>query len=184
MKNKEADMLSNLDVRYGDINGGKIICSAIYYNDHKHYSYQPKNIIHGFVLKSYRHHNVIALTKVFDRPDLKKLNPVQGFITEGNLFVDRKTALMLAVKHGQVDISIFQSTRQLMSEDIWSKDSKGILCIAYWYDDGKKHVNQLSNIESGYVIAGEEDYVRSINQIMGVNENADGGYIQIIVLGI
>lgn len=49
------------------------------------------------------------------------------------------------------------------------KQNEYILCAAIHYDDGKKHVHQCKNIESGFVVAGRRHHncITTISILMG-----------------
>lgn len=49
-----------------------------------------------------------------------------------------------------------------------------ILCAAIWYDDGKEHVHQPKNIETGYVICGRRHHnIIGIADIFGKKTKRD-----------
>jgi len=85
-----------------------VICAANYYNDEKEYHHQPRNIKEGFVTCGRRHHNCInTFAQIVGFPyseQSKKLlnTEVQGFLTNTNRFVDRKTAYSIAFKANQI----------------------------------------------------------------------------------
>lgn len=82
-----------------------IICSAVYFNDHKEHLHQPNNIKQGFVVCGRRHHNCFATFKALGlvKPKkFEKMDEIQGFITNEDRFVDRTEAARLAFVAGQI----------------------------------------------------------------------------------
>jgi hypothetical protein len=86
----------------------RIICAANYYQDGLIHQHQPKNISNGFVTCGRRHHNCIgtfALIVGFpytEEGGKIQNTEVQGFLTNKNLFVDRKEAYKIAFKANQI----------------------------------------------------------------------------------
>jgi DNA recombination-dependent growth factor C len=102
----------------------KILCSAIWVDDEKKHTQQPKNIDKGFVVCGRRHHNCIStLMLIFE--DLEKHLPfkksgkvIQGFLTTDDQFVDRKEGYKIAKKAKQIIHNELISSI-LTSEDLW-----------------------------------------------------------------
>lgn len=104
-----------------------IICSAIWFNDSKEHIHQPKNIKSGFVISGRRHHNCYASFQSigkslgYDKTLIVKKGvsleerETQGFLTNTNLFVDRKEGGEIAYKAGQTQILL----TRLFSEDLY-----------------------------------------------------------------
>ncbi len=106
----------------------KILCSAIHVDDGKKYVHQPKNIDKGFVICGRRHHNAIyTLTLMEGMKDNNnkftnkfitlKVHTIQGFLTDTNLFVNRKEAFKIAKEAKQINGDLKGSI--LTSEDLW-----------------------------------------------------------------
>lgn len=85
-----------------------ILCAANYYNDKIEHSHQPNNITSGFVICGRRHHNCIALFALMvgfpydEKSQQIHLTEVQGFLTNTNKFVNRRTAYKIAFEAGQI----------------------------------------------------------------------------------
>ena len=80
-----------------------VLCAAIWFDDNQTHIHQPRNISSGFVICGHRHHNCFMTANIFDTsPRLAKMEKCQGFITNDNLFVDRKVALHIAISKNQV----------------------------------------------------------------------------------
>lgn len=89
-----------------------ILCSAVWFNDHKQYKQQPTNIKEGFVITGRRHSDCYqTLTSITgDCDTFLKLNGITsddcrkgaGFITNLNRFVDRKEGWSIAIENDQV----------------------------------------------------------------------------------
>ena len=104
-----------------------IICSAIWFNDSKEHNHQPKNIKSGFVISGRRHHNCYASFQSigkslgYDKTLIVKKGvsleerETQGFLTNTDLFVDRKEGGEIAYKAGQTQILL----TRLFSEDLY-----------------------------------------------------------------
>jgi len=104
-----------------------IICSAIWFNDSKKHNHQPKNIKSGFVISGRRHHNCYASFQSigkslgYDKTLIVKKGvsleerETQGFLTNTDLFVDRKEGGEIAYKAGQTQILL----TRLFSEDLY-----------------------------------------------------------------
>ena len=102
----------------------KILCSAIYVDDGRVYEHQPKNIKSGFVVCGRRHHNCIATLSLIFK-DIELLIPykqqgkvVQGFLTDTDIFLDRKESYKVAKTAKQI-IHDELISNTLTSEDLW-----------------------------------------------------------------
>lgn len=124
-----------------------IICAAIHYDNHIHYSNQDiYGIKTGFVLGGYRHPNIIAVlpTNIYfenlDKyseqlaikwskrkrdqkgnilPNAEKNGiSYQGFITSLGRFVNRKEGAKIALESGQIE-KLKYSSSELYSEDLY-----------------------------------------------------------------
>ena len=114
--------------QYAPTVGGAVwvICAANYYDDGIKHEHQPKNISNGFVTCGRRHHNCIStfaqIVGFPYSPEAEKIRntEVQGFITNTNMFVDRKEALIIATQAKQLihDVKL-DSNIGLTSEDIY-----------------------------------------------------------------
>ena len=100
-----------------------IICSAIWFDDKTKHVHQPKNIETGFVICGRRHHNCFTSFKVItelfgikDNMAGKSLEKEQGFLTDDDLFVNRKDAYKIALKANQC---VKKNNEILFSEDIY-----------------------------------------------------------------
>jgi hypothetical protein len=93
-----------------------ILCSAIYYNTQRKEVFQPDNVEDGIVVCGYRHCSCIEI-----KNQMKNFiyygSPIQGFLTSENRFVDRKEALKIAKKSGQVGKTL--NAKYLLSEDLY-----------------------------------------------------------------
>jgi len=100
-----------------------ILCAAIYYRDGQHYDHQPRNVESGFVVTGRRHHNCIRtyniLTGLNHRRDKEHGDPISGFITSLDRFVDRAEAAVIALARGQTDLTIMRYPDTLFSEDLY-----------------------------------------------------------------
>ena len=85
-----------------------ILCAANYYQDGLIHVHQPKNISNGFITCGRRHHNCIGTFALivgfpYTEEGHKIHNTeVQGFLTNTNLFVDRKEAFKIARDANQI----------------------------------------------------------------------------------
>jgi len=101
----------------------KILCSAIYVDDDRTYVHQPKNIKSGFVVCGRRHHNCITtLTLIFEEMELlipykQQGKVVQGFLTDTDIFLNRKESYKVVKTAKQINDKLLSST--LTSEDLW-----------------------------------------------------------------
>lgn len=98
----------------------RILCAAIWYKGMPDSIIQVGGVDRGVVLCGYRHgyiiHQFVALTG--KRSVTSEAGEyVQGFLTTTNRFVDRKEAMIIAKKTGQV--TSLQSFKELYSEDLY-----------------------------------------------------------------
>ena len=93
-----------------------IICSAILFKDGKQHVHQPFNIESGFVICGHRHHNCFMTASILNEDKkIQGYEDIQGFLTNENIFVDRKEAGRIAFEAGQTDVLI----SELYSEDLY-----------------------------------------------------------------
>ena len=98
----------------------KILCSAIWIANPRVYQHQPKNIESGIVICGRRHCNCYTTISQTE-PNLRrealdaKYPIIEGFLTVGNLFVDRKIAAEIAFKSGQIP----EHLDKLISENLY-----------------------------------------------------------------
>jgi len=99
-----------------------ILCAAIWFNDNKNHEHQPKNVSNGFVVCGRRHHNCFITAFILNDEEnltskMTEANgkAVQGFLTNLDMFVTRKTAGKIAFKAEQIK----EKTDCLMSEDLY-----------------------------------------------------------------
>lgn len=96
----------------------KILCSAILYDDGKHYPHQEiYGVDSGFVIGGFRHNNIIGTfpTNNKHRNDGKEYKTTQGFITSHGRFVTREEAALIAYDAGQIR----KQVKRLFSEDLY-----------------------------------------------------------------
>ena len=127
-----------------------IICSAVWYQNGKHYPFQSVyGIDNGFVIGSLRHPMCMAVCPANPYFQVKAVengdetlrfewngecagDVEQGFITSYGRFVDRRDAFKLALESGQItresilktqgtDIDKYDGPMSLYSEDIFQK---------------------------------------------------------------
>jgi hypothetical protein len=95
-----------------------ILCSAVWYLDLPTPIYRPDNIDQGIVFCGRNHifciHQMIAMT---GKKQYEAGKEIQGFLTNLNRFVDRKEAILIAKKSGQLPMN--STINQLHSEDIF-----------------------------------------------------------------
>ena len=91
-----------------------ILCAAIKYDDGEIHPHQPLNVKQGFVVCGRRHHNCIAILSVFGKRNCMYKH-TQGFVTNDDLFVDRKQAAIIAFKAKQIK----EEKDELFSEDLY-----------------------------------------------------------------
>lgn len=108
----------------------RILCAAIHYDDGTKRPHLPRNILTGVVVCGWRHGNCISTFAALLYPNwLKDLrydekrihflnNHIQGFMTSNGRFVDRKEAMEIALKCGQLP-NINDLTDKLYSEDLY-----------------------------------------------------------------
>ena len=112
----EAEAIVNLEMEY-------ILCSAIWFDDEKQYTHQPRNIKTGFVVTGHRHHNCFQTLAILTGRDEARLDfeKEQGFLTNTNRFVGRNEALNIARGAGQIDWNYKENweTARLFSEDLY-----------------------------------------------------------------
>lgn len=98
----------------------KILCSAIWIANKNIYPHQPTNIDSGIVICGRRHCNCYT-TIAQTEPNLRnealgaKYPIVEGFLTDGNMFVDRKIGAEIAFRAGQIS----EPVKQLISEMLY-----------------------------------------------------------------
>lgn len=92
-----------------------IICSAIHFVNTKKYLHQPKNIDNGIVITGRRHHNVFTNMSALGIDIHKFDKAILGFLTNTDLFVDRKEGGRIAYEAKQID----KPTNMLFSEDLY-----------------------------------------------------------------
>lgn len=96
----------------------KILCSAIWYDDGKHYPHQEiYGVDSGFIIGGFRHHNIVGAlsTNNKHRNDGKEYKTIQGFITSCGRFVTREDAALIAYNSGQIK----EQVKRLFSEDLY-----------------------------------------------------------------
>lgn len=94
-----------------------ILCAAIWYKDFPAPVHGVKNITQGIVLCGHRHANIIQQHVVLLHKSAVEMgHNEQGFLTNTNYFVDRKTAYRIALSAGQI---IDNTTETLYSEDLY-----------------------------------------------------------------
>jgi len=94
-----------------------VMAAAIYIDDEKTYQYKPFNINTGYVVSGWRHH---CIWEIFGRETVEKYMKSKwedGFITNKNRFLNRKEALELVIKNGQLTKPLLGG--RLTSEDLW-----------------------------------------------------------------
>lgn len=98
-----------------------ILCAAIWFDDGKQYSMQPKNIKSGLVLCGWRHGCIFSQIGglVKERQELGIFEKEQGFLTNLNRFVDRYEGAKIAVNAGQLKDKSIVSVERLFSEDLY-----------------------------------------------------------------
>lgn len=82
----------------------KILCAAIWFDNGKQYSHQPKNISSGLVLCGWRHGCIFPQIGglVKERQEQSIYKEEQGFLTSANRFVERPEAFEIAFKQNQI----------------------------------------------------------------------------------
>jgi len=96
-----------------------ILCSAIHFDDDKKYYNQPTRITSGFVVVGRRHMDILNITDILgvNKDIFNENNMVYGFITNDNIFVNRKMGLQIAKYSGQVSKDL--NVRELLSEHLY-----------------------------------------------------------------
>ncbi len=93
----------------------RILCSAIWYQNGESHIHQPKNIGGGFVICGRRHHNCFATAKILNL-NTSEYKVTQGFLTDKDVFVNRREAHAIAVLSGQAEPG---GAKRLISEDLY-----------------------------------------------------------------
>lgn len=102
-----------------------IICAANHYDDGIEQTFNPNNITTGYVVCGHRHHNCISIfAQIVGFPysdESQKLHntETQGFLTNTNMFVNRKEAMKIAILAGQVEEGKTHKEFELYSEDLY-----------------------------------------------------------------
>lgn len=104
----------------------RLICSAIWYKDdvkHDNCNASLTGDYHdatGIVFCGLRHADCFGVLWL-TIPNFKQKpgNPVQGFLTNRNRFVDRKEAAQIALATGQVKAEELGNYTDLFSEHVW-----------------------------------------------------------------
>ena len=105
----------------------KNLCAAIWYKELATQRQLPRNINKGVVICGYRHYHCIDLLNQLTgfRSVKTGANAVgdyeQGFLTDTNEFVDRKTALKIARENNQLLKEVKRNI--LFSEDLYDEFS-------------------------------------------------------------
>lgn len=104
----------------------RVICAAIWYKELPSQRLLPKNVDKGIVVCGHRHGHCIDTMKSLGTLRTVTFGPdsvgehEQGFLTNANRFVDRKEAVEIAVKAGQVYRNMLINPNVgLFSEDIY-----------------------------------------------------------------
>ena len=99
----------------------KILCSAIWFDDGKHYVHSPVNIKTGMVLCGHRHHNIFAQFQVMGEAgkEMSRHEKEQGFLTNLNRFVDREEGWIIAENANQITDRIVAGKGKLYSENLY-----------------------------------------------------------------
>ena len=98
-----------------------IVCAAIWYHELPAAAHAPFNIPKGLVICGHRHAHCISIMNALTgkkHGDFEK-QPVQGFITNQNEFVNRYSAMKIAKAANQILPESQNSSSQLFSEDIY-----------------------------------------------------------------
>lgn len=102
----------------------QILCAANHFDDGVYHVHQPTNIKTGYVICGQRHHNCnytfSLIQKDVNRDDTVKLmnNCTEGFLTNTNIFVNRKEAMEIAILANQTT-NIQSPHIGLHSEDLY-----------------------------------------------------------------
>lgn len=95
----------------------RILCAAIWVKDSQKHEHGPLNIEDGFVICGRRHHDCLA-TLMDCFPEHKGKDAIQGFISSDNRFLNRKEALVVAMKARQIHAK-HPPYDMLVSEDLY-----------------------------------------------------------------
>lgn len=93
----------------------RILCAALHLRDGKVRVHQPVNVESGIVICGRRHHNCFTALNEFV-PGWKDDQVVQGFLTSDDRFVERKEAMGIAERAGQL---LLPAGGVLVSEDLY-----------------------------------------------------------------
>lgn len=98
----------------------KILCAAVWIAEPKIYQCQPKNIESGIVVSGRRHHNCYATLDALNPSLLRnaldnKYPVIEGFLTDGDVFVTREIGANIAYNAGQIPDKI----NLLISENLY-----------------------------------------------------------------
>lgn len=98
----------------------KILCAATWFDDGKKHNFQPKNIETGLVVMGFNHAMIFQTIggSVKERQELGIHEREQGFVTTYQRFVDRKEALEIAKREGQI-VKKYGLQSLLFSEDLF-----------------------------------------------------------------
>ena len=97
-----------------------ILCAAIWFDDKKQHTHQPKNIETGYVICGRRHHNCFITAHILTGDtSYVKYEKEQGFITNLDRFVDRVEGRKIAFEAGQLAGRDVSSRDKLFSEDLY-----------------------------------------------------------------
>jgi hypothetical protein len=94
-----------------------IMCAANWIDDRKHYKHKPFNIDTGLVFSGWRHGQINETSNNQFPHWLFVQFTTQGFLTTKNRFLNRKDALELVKKTGQLTKPLIGE--ELTSEDLW-----------------------------------------------------------------
>lgn len=100
----------------------KILCAAIRYRNDKTYSSGPLNVPTGLVVCGRRHHDCYTVLEQVVDFDANALEHEDfGFMTDENLYLNRKEAYPIALAAGQVQKPELhdESNLILISEDLY-----------------------------------------------------------------
>lgn len=104
-----------------------ILCSAIWYKELplkkpevlERRNFRPNNCNKGIVISGWRHPNCLyQMVAIYGIKNYEAGESVQGFLTNKNRFVDRKEAMQIALKAGQIQKGEYSNTT-LYSEDLY-----------------------------------------------------------------
>jgi len=94
-----------------------ILCPAVWFDDGKQYSNQPKNVNSGVVLCGWRHHSIFPQIDIGikNKDEIGIYEREQGFITNLNRFIGREESAKIAYIANQID----KPVKKLFSEDLY-----------------------------------------------------------------